>query len=716
MSEKFLSEMWYRVAPLRPRLHPHVRIFRQRYRGRAWYVLQDRTSGRLHRLTPATYALIDGMDGRHTVDELWMRLAESLGDHAPTQDEVIQLLYQLHSADVLQADSLPDLEEAIERQRRHQRSKWMQSFGNPMALRLRLWDPQRFLDRTWPYVRWIFSPLGAVAWLAVVSVALLHVGWSWSVLTENLADRVLALENLVLLGVAWPLVKLCHEMAHAYAVKRGNGDVHEMGVMFLVFMPVPYVDATASAAFPDKWQRIGVSAAGVLAEIFLAAVATFVWVAVEPGAIRAVAYNVMLIGGVSTIVFNANPLLRFDGYYMLMDFLEIPNLAQRSNQYLGYLVKRYAYGVERAISPGHPRGERVWMALYAPAAWVYRVIVTFGIALFVASKFFFIGVALALWSVVMMFGWPIVKGIRFVLRDAELDRHRRRAALGTFGTATVLLAAACFVPMPRWTVAEGVVWVPRNAEVRAGGGGFVTRLPAGSGVIVQAGQPLVELHDEELHTELAIARARVDRLRVQFALERFRDRLKSELTRQNLVVEEAALERIERRIADLVSLSGRAGEWMVPGARDLEGRYVRKGELLGYVVTGSLDDVRVVVAQEDVDLVRHETRRIGVRLVDRPGATFQARLVREVPEASDEVPSKALTLEGGGRLAADPRDPNGLKTLAHTFQFELELERGAEEDLKFGARAYVRFDHSPQPIAGQLWRRVRQVLLGTLGV
>jgi putative peptide zinc metalloprotease protein len=155
---------------------------------------------------------------------------------------------------------------------------------------------------------------------------------------------------------------------------------------------------------------------------------------------------------------------------------------------------------------------------------------------------------------------------------------------------------------------------------------------------------------------------------------------------------------------------------VVPGARDFEGRYVRKGELLGYVVTGSLDDVRVVVAQEDVDLVRHETRRIGVRLVDRPGATFQARLVREVPEASDEVPSKALTLEGGGRLAADPRDPNGLKTLAHTFQFELELERGAEADLRFGARAYVRFDHSPQPIAGQLWRRVRQVLLGTLGV
>lgn len=715
MSGKFLSEMWYRVASLRPRLHPHVRIFRQRFRGRAWYVLQDRSSGRVHRLTPATYALIDGMDGRQTVDALWQRLAESLGDHAPTQDEVIQLLSQLHAADVLQADSMPDLGEAIERKRRQRRQKWLQSIGNPIALRFRLWDPQRFLDRSWPGVRWLFGPAGALLWLVVVTGALLQVARHWDVLSENLADRVLALENLVLLGLTWPVVKVCHEMAHAWALKRGGGEVHEMGIMFLVFMPVPYVDASAAAAFRGKWQRIGVSAAGILAEVFLAAVAMFVWLAAEPGALRAVAFNVMLIGGVSTVLFNANPLLRFDGYYMLADLLEIPNLAQRSNRYLGYLVKRYGFGAVDAVSPSQQPGERRWLALYAPLSWCYRVAVMFGIALFVAAEYFFIGVVLALWSVVMMFGWPLAKGIRFVLHNAELDRHRRRAVQGTFGTVAVVAALACLVPVPSWTGAEGVVWVPRQAEVRAGGSGFVTRLRAGSGASVRAGQPLVELHDDELLTQLAIARARVERLRVQFTLERFSDRLRSELTRQNLAVEQAALARIERRVAELTVLAGRDGEWVLPGAGDLEGRYVHQGELIGYVVTGSLNDIRVVVAQEDVDLVRHATREIGVRLVDRPGTTIRARLVREVPEASDEVPSKALTLDGGGRLAADPRDPNGLRTLAHTFQFELELAPGAGE-LHFGTRAHVRFEHRPQPLAVQSWRRLRQVLLGTLGL
>jgi putative peptide zinc metalloprotease protein len=233
--------------------------------------------------------------------------------------------------------------------------------------------------------------------------------------------------------------------------------------------------------------------------------------------------------------------------------------------------------------------------------------------------------------------------------------------------------------------------------------------------MVQAGQPLVDLRDDELLTELAIARARVERLGVQFALERFSDRLSSELTRQALAVEEAKLARVERRVAELTARAGREGEWVLPGARDLEGRFVSQGQLLGYVVTGSLNDIRVVVAQEDVDRVRHATRHIGVRLVDRPGETLSARLVREVPEASDEVPSKALTLDGGGRLAADPRDPNGLKTLARTFQFELELAPGAEA-LRFGTRAHVRFQHHPQPLAVQLWRRLRQVLLGTLGL
>lgn len=715
MSTRFLSDDWYRVAGLRPRLLAQVSITRQRFRGKAWYVLLDQASGRSHRFTPATYALIDGMDGTRTVDELWNTLADTLGDHAPTQDEVIQLLYQLHAADVLQIDALPELGEAIERRRRQLRAKWLQAIGNPMALRFPLWDPQRFIDRSWPYVRWAFGPVGLLLWLAVVGSALLQLPQHWAELSSNVADRVLALENLVWLWLSYPVVKFCHEMGHAWAIRRGDGEVHEMGLMFLVFAPVPYVDASASNAFRDKWARIGVAAAGILVELFLAALALFVWIVVEPGAIRAIAFNVMLIGGVSTIVFNANPLLRFDGYYMLADFLEIPNLAQRSNRYLGYLVKRHVFGAEQAQSPGYQRGERVWMLLYAPVAWCYRLFVMFGIALFVAGKYFFVGVILALWTVGMMLLWPAAKGLAFVLRDAELDRHRRRALAVTLASCAVVVLFTLFVPLPYWTSAEGVVWVPPNAEVRAGSGGFVARLRAGPGDAVATGDTLLALEDADLAAELAVRRARVEQLGVRYAQQRFDDRLQSELTRQELEAERAALAHSERRVADLVARAGRDGFWVLPDARDVPGRYFAQGALLGYVVAGALDSVRVVVRQEDADQVRQDTQRVRVRLVDRPHERFEASVTREVPGGAQELPAKSMTIDGGGLFATDPRDPSGLKTLARTFQFDLKLAT-AHEDLRFGTRAHVRFEHRPATLATQLYRRVRQVLLSRLGV
>jgi putative peptide zinc metalloprotease protein len=387
MNKPFLSERWYRVAQICPKLHSHVRIYRQRFRGQAWYVLHDRASNRVHRFTPATYALIHGMDGERTLDALWGEVAEQMGDDAPSQDDVIELLHRLHAADVLHSGVPPDVAEVADRQRRQVRTAWMRNVLNPMALRLPLWDPDRFLLRSWPAVRPLMTPVAALVWLIVVGAAALQAAHHWKELTENLADRVLGMQNLTLLWLTYPIVKFCHELGHAYAVKRGGAEVHEMGIMFLVFTPVPYVDATASAAFRSKWERIGVGAAGIIVELFLAALATFVWLASEPGALRSMAYNVMLIAGVSTIVFNGNPLLRFDGYYILSDLLEIPNLALRSNQYLAYLVKRHLFAQQQAESPADGLGESVWLAVYAPVSWIYRLFVMVAIALFIAGKY-----------------------------------------------------------------------------------------------------------------------------------------------------------------------------------------------------------------------------------------------------------------------------------------------------------------------------------------
>ena len=153
------------------------------------------------------------------------------------------------------------------------------------------------------------------------------------------------------------VVILIHELGHAFACRRFGGECHELGIMFLVLIPTPYVDASTAWAFPNKWHRIFVGAAGMIVELFFAAICVFVWLNTNPNElISQLAFNAMLVAGVSTVIFNANPLLRYDGYYMLSDWLEIPNLQQKSKDYLLGLIKRHVFRV-KAHQP-LPPGER----------------------------------------------------------------------------------------------------------------------------------------------------------------------------------------------------------------------------------------------------------------------------------------------------------------------------------------------------------------------
>ena len=239
---------------------------------------------------------------------------------------MINLLAQLNAADLLQTDIAPNAAEMVERFSKHSNAKRRGGFGNPLAIRLPLWDPDRFLERTLPIVRYVFSRVAATIWLLTVLSAMVLVGIHWNELSENISDRILAAEGLLLTAMVFPTLKFFHELGHAYSTKVAGGEVHELGVMLLVFAPVPYVDASASVAFRSKWRRALVGMAGMLTELFIAAMAMFAWSLAEPGLFRSLCFQTVLIAGVSTVVFNINPLLRFDGYYILSDLLEMPNL------------------------------------------------------------------------------------------------------------------------------------------------------------------------------------------------------------------------------------------------------------------------------------------------------------------------------------------------------------------------------------------------------
>src|SRR5436190_12520326 len=489
MAGTLFSPSWYRVAPLRPRLRSHVDIHRHSYRDEVWFILQDHASGRSHRLTPAAYRLIGLMDGERSIDQLWQLCNEQSGSDAPTQEDVIRLLGQLHAADALICDVPPDTRELFRRFQRQQRRTWRQRLWTPLAIRIPLVDPDRFLARTSFLVRPLFGWVGALLWLAIVAVGLVVAGQNWSALTEDAIDRALAPQNLVLLWFTYPLVKTIHEFGHAYAAKIFGAEVHEIGVMFLVFVPVPYVDASATSSFPDKRQRMVVGAIGIAVEVALAAIALLIWVYAAAGPAHAVAYNIILIGGVSTVLFNGNPLLRFDGYYVLADAIELPNLGQRATRYLGYLVQRYVFGSRDASFPPTDGRAKAWFVFYGIASFVYRIFISIAIIISLGSRFFFIGLLLAIWAGATQVMVPLAKAASFLGSSPRLQRNRHRAIIVSAGTFVAVALLLFAVPFPLYTVAEGITWPSDHSQVRANTDGFIRRLPVPNETPVAAGQP-----------------------------------------------------------------------------------------------------------------------------------------------------------------------------------------------------------------------------------
>jgi len=719
----FLSSSWYRVAALKPALKSQARIRRHRFRGAVWYVVEDPASGRFNRFTPATYQLLGLMDGQRSLDQIWELASSQLGDDAPSQDEVIGLLGQLHSADLLNCEVNPDSEELFERFGTQERSRRGNRFKNPFSIRIPLWDPDDFLTRTLPagkpWMRWV----GVSLYISLLILALVLAGIHWPELSGNLSDRLLSAQNLLLLSLCFPLVKLLHELGHGYVTKAGGGEVHEMGIMFLVFMPIPYVDASAASGFRNKWYRALVGASGMLIEVLLAALAMIVWAAAEPGLVRAVSFNVMIIAGVSAVIFNGNPLLRYDAYYILSDLIEMPNLANRGNQYWRYLFERYVFRMKDSEPPLTTTGERRWLFFYTPAALLYRTFVLIFIVLYVAAQWFFIGVVLAIWGLISMFVMPMGKVIAYMMGISPRAGARARAITTVGGGLAALIALLVLVPVPLRIVVEGVVWLPEDAEIRAGADGFVEQVNVRSGTRVAAGDVLISTDDPALRAELATSTARLRELEARLDAERVEDRVAMQITRDALARELVMHRRLEERSEQLLVISRIDGRFLIDRADDMPGRFFAKGERFGHVVQDEVQDeaqdmariVRIIVSQHDVDLVLNRLQRIDLRLSEHFPEVYNARLVRAVPAAQDQSPSPVLTSEGGGVIAADPRDPSGGKTLSRMFQFDLQLPEEVPP-VRFGGRAYVRLVMQPEPLAAQWYRRLRQMFLERFSV
>lgn len=710
----FLSQDWYRVAPLRPRLRSHVEIHRQRFRGQIWYIVQDLHSGKYHRISPAGNYIVSLMDGRRSMQSLWEAACDRFEDDPPSQPDVIGLMAQLHASDLIAGDVPPDFIEMGQRFHDQSQKTLLSRLRNPLALRFPMMDPDGFLNATNWLVRPIFSVWGFLAWLALVVTGVTLAVMSWSELTDSVADKVLSAENLFLIAIAYPLIKAIHELGHAYATKAWGGEVHEVGFMLLVLIPVPYVDASSSAAFPEKTRRAVVGGAGIMVELALAAMAMIFWVNAEPGLARAFAFNIMLIGGVSTLLFNGNPLLRFDGYFVFADLIEIPNLGQRSNKYFWYLVKKYLLGIRNAENPVSAKGERGWFLFYSVAAFLYRVSISIGISLFIASKLFFVGILLAIWALSNVFVFPVFKGLKFVLTSGSLRGRRLRAVTLTALVVAVLVGGITALPVPHATMANAVVWLDEEEILRAETDGFVSLVGQEDGHVVRDAI-LMELSDPILDSQTKLAEIRLQEIQLRLASVVGRDLVQSELLRAQERHLKARLALFNERKDALVLRATRDGRVLIPNAQNLKGQMVRKGAVVGYLLKGQNMRLLVAVPEGDAELVRNELETVDLRMADQLDRPIPAHVVSSTPEGQPILPSTALSTTAGGNIILDPSDPEQRRTLETLFLFQISPNHPLPVSL-VGSRAVVRFGHGKEPLGRRIFRGLRQLFLRQFNV
>ena len=723
------SDLWYRVAPERPRLSPHAQLVRQQYGPAISYIVSDPATNRFYRLSESAWFFIGMLDGRCTVQEAWDACCAQLGDSAPTQRECIDALAKLQMFGLLigapgqTAPLAADM--VLQRTDQAREQKIQKRTGRWMFFSIPLWNPEPLLERHKNLCRLVFGPVGAVVWIALVAIALWLVVANAGRLGSEL-NQILHVtpRGLLVLGLVFLALRAIHELGHAAACKAMGGRSTEIGLLLIAgVLPLPYCDASSAWMFPPVWKRVLVSAGGMLVEMAIAAVAAIVWALGEPGSpLASLAYNTMFVASLTTFLFNINPLLRYDGYYILSDIAGSPNLAQRSREMIKFLIHRYAFNVRSIPArPVRSRGELALLIVYGLLAVPYRVFIGVVILLVIWQHPTLRTLAplLALIFAFAWLVWPLLKGAGHLLSAPELVGRRARAItiallfLGALGVGIGL------IPAPAAARATGVVDSRHRATARATEPGFVAEVHVGPGELVQAGQVLFTLENSELETEARTLRARLDH-----ALAR-RDALARE---PGARVEIAEIE-IQRLTAQLDRIGGRLDSLIVRALVDgrvipppdftgpltnLIGKFVDRGTLLATVAT--TDDLVVRAALP-------ETQRIGALATGADRASFRiegdaGRLVpvsRIVvnPAASRDVIDPALTAAAGGQMLLDPADPERPRALTPHFMLVLEPAPGADlGGAKPGLRARIRIPAPAEPLGAQWLRSARQFFEG----
>ncbi|MCY2982893.1 MAG: hemolysin D [Planctomycetota bacterium] len=455
------------MRPLRLRRRPDLESRRHRYDGRAYWVVKEPVGLNYFRFHEEEFAILNMLNGQTSLQQIRESFQAEFAPQRISLQDLQQFVGMLHRSGLVISHAGGQGRQLRRRGDQKRKKELLGKFVNVFAIRFRGIDPERILNRLLPWFGWLFTTwcIMLVAVIGLMAITLVLVNYQEFKGKLPTFQQFFAANNWIWLGGTMAAVKILHEFGHGLSCKKFGGECHEMGFMMLVFTPCLYCNVSDSWMLPNKWQRVFIGAAGMYVELILASIATFLWWFSEDGMFRFLCLSVMFICSVSTVVFNGNPLLRFDGYYITMDTLEIPNLRQKSSEILKRWFQKTCLGLELQDNPFLPTRNSAMFGIYTIASFIYRWVVAFGIIMFLNQVLKpyglqSLGRAFAVAGVAGMVVPAFSAVYKFLKTPGRAAKIKQGNVLTSLGIASAVLAFLCFFPLPYH------VYCPSEAQPR----------------------------------------------------------------------------------------------------------------------------------------------------------------------------------------------------------------------------------------------------------
>jgi len=722
------------------RIRPDLTSRRQRYLGQSYWVVKEPVGLNYFRFQEEEYAILQMLNGDISLDEIKEQFESEFPPQKITVEELQQFIGTLHRSGLILANVPGQGIQLKKRRDERKRKERLAALTNILCIRFKGIDPDRILNTIYPWFRWIYSLPGVIGAVTLAVSALLLVTVQFDVFQSKLPafNQFFTVQNAVWMAVALGVTKVIHEFGHGLTCKHFGGECHEMGVMILVLTPCLYCNVSDSWMLPSKWRRAAIGAAGMYIEVVIASICTFIWWFSEPGMLNQLSLSTMFVCSVSTVIFNANPLLRYDGYYILSDLTEIPNLRQKSSDILARKLGWWCLGIERPDDPFLPQRKQMFFALYTVAAAVYRWFVVLSILWFLYKiwepyRLEIIGQAIGSMAIYGLLVQPLVKVGKFFWVPGRVEKVKKARMFATIGLLAAAVTAIVMIPLP-YRVLSTLEIKPRDAEViYVDPAGILEQISVKPGDQVTSSDELARLTNLDVDLQIASLEAQRDRQRTMLnnleqqqhddpvaameiaparkVLEAIEDQLlKRQEDRENLTLR--VPEGVSGTIFPPASVASRPShEGQLPSrsgtplqARNL-GAWLDEGEEFCQIGDPTRWEAILVVDQEDVEFV-HEGQTVEINLDELPEDVLSTK-VEFVSPINLKVSPKQLSNKAGGGLATETDESGVERPLSVSYQVVTYLP-DPEGILRVGLRGQAKIHAGTQTLGARFWRYLKQ--------